>query len=86
MTLGNQPTSDQGLPAVPGLKKMTADASGFIALTLEGMAGTSQDLPAAENRGDGGLAQGSIAARSGRTSELDQSRSAQFGSAGSSHA
>ena len=24
---------------------MTADASGFIALTPEGMAGTSQDLP-----------------------------------------
>jgi len=38
----------QGLPAVPGLKKVTADASGFIALTPEGMAGTSQDLPAAE--------------------------------------
>jgi hypothetical protein len=27
---------------------MTADASGFIALALEGMAGTSQDLPADE--------------------------------------
>jgi hypothetical protein len=27
---------------------VTADASGFIALVLEGMAGTSQDLPAAE--------------------------------------
>jgi hypothetical protein len=36
MTLDNQPTSDQGLPAVPGLKKVTADASGFIALALEG--------------------------------------------------
>ena len=35
----------RGLPAVPGLKKVTADASGFIALTPEGMAGTSQDLP-----------------------------------------
>ena len=38
----------RGLPAVPGLKKVTADASGFVALTQEGMAGTSQDLPAAE--------------------------------------
>jgi hypothetical protein len=38
----------RGLPAVPGLKKVTADASGFIALTPEGMAGTSQDLPAPE--------------------------------------
>jgi hypothetical protein len=27
---------------------VTADASGFVALTQEGMAGTSQDLPAAE--------------------------------------
>jgi hypothetical protein len=27
---------------------VTADASGFIAQTPEGMAGTSQDLPAAE--------------------------------------
>jgi hypothetical protein len=27
---------------------VTADASGFVALTPEGMAGTSQDLPAAE--------------------------------------
>src|ERR1700676_1885774 len=35
-------------PAVPDLKKVTADASGFVALTPEGMAGTSQDLPAAE--------------------------------------
>jgi len=26
---------------------VTADASGFVALTPEGMAGTSQDLPAA---------------------------------------
>src|SRR5258708_35888495 len=34
--------SVQGLPAVPGLKKVTADASGFVALTPEGMAGTSQ--------------------------------------------
>src|SRR5712664_4870762 len=33
--------SVQGLPAVPGLKKVTADASGFVALTPEGMAGTS---------------------------------------------
>jgi len=40
--------SVQGLPAVPGLKKVTADASGFVALTPEGMAGTLQDLPAAE--------------------------------------
>ena len=40
--------SVQGLPAVPDLKKVTADASGFVALTPEGMAGTSQDLPAAE--------------------------------------
>src|SRR5467141_2180443 len=40
--------SDQGLPAVPGLKKVTADAAGFVALTPEGMAGTLQDLPAAE--------------------------------------
>ena len=31
----------------PDLKKVT-DASGFVALTPEGMAGTSQDLPAAE--------------------------------------
>ena len=38
----------RGLPAVPGLKKVTAGASGFVALTPEGMAGTSQDLPAAE--------------------------------------
>jgi hypothetical protein len=35
-------------PQSPGLKKVTADASGFVALTPEGMAGTSQDLPAAE--------------------------------------
>ena len=34
--------SVQGLPAVPGLKKVTANASGFVALTPEGMAGTSQ--------------------------------------------
>jgi len=34
-------------PQSPGLKKVTADASGFVALTPEGMAGTSQDLPAA---------------------------------------
>jgi hypothetical protein len=27
---------------------VTADASGFVALTPEGMAGTLQDLPAAE--------------------------------------
>jgi len=27
---------------------VTADASGFVALTPEGMAGTSRDLPAAE--------------------------------------
>jgi hypothetical protein len=27
---------------------VTADASGFVALTPEGVAGTSQDLPAAE--------------------------------------
>jgi hypothetical protein len=40
--------SVQELPAVPDLKKVTADASGFVALTPEGMAGTSQDLPAAE--------------------------------------
>src|SRR5258708_34994109 len=33
--------SVQGLPAVPGLKKVTADASGFVALTPEDMAGTS---------------------------------------------
>src|SRR5271169_3811072 len=39
--------SVQGLPAVPGRKKVTADASAFIALTPEGMAGTSRDLPAA---------------------------------------
>ena len=38
----------RGLPAVPGPKKVTAGASGFVALTPEGMAGTSQDLPAAE--------------------------------------
>jgi len=35
-------------PQSPGLKKVTADASGFVALTPEGMAGTSRDLPAAE--------------------------------------
>ena len=52
----------RGLPAVPGLKKVTADASGFIALTPEGMAGTSQDLPAAETAVMA-VAQGSIAAR-----------------------
>jgi hypothetical protein len=34
---------------------VTADASGFIALTPEGMAGTSQDLPAAEAAGAGVL-------------------------------
>ena len=33
---------------------MTADASGFVALTLEGMAGTLQDLPAAEAADAGG--------------------------------
>lgn len=38
----------RGLPAVLGLKKVTADASGFIALTPEGVAGTSQHPPAAE--------------------------------------
>jgi len=27
-------------PQVPGLKKVTADASGFVALTPEGRAGT----------------------------------------------
>jgi len=43
MTLGTiSLRSVQGLPAVPGLKKVTADASGFVALTPEGMAGTSQ--------------------------------------------
>ena len=41
---------------------MTADASDFIALTPEGMAGTSQDLPAAETAVMA-VAQGSIAAR-----------------------
>ena len=45
----------QGLPAVPGLKKVTADASGFVALTPEGMAGTSQDLPAAETAAAAGV-------------------------------
>jgi hypothetical protein len=35
-------------PRSPGLKKVTADASGFVALAPEGMAGTSQGLPAAE--------------------------------------
>jgi hypothetical protein len=34
----------RGLPAVPGLKKVTADASGFIALTPEGMAGTRREI------------------------------------------
>ncbi len=48
MTLGNQPTICPRTTAVPGLKKVTAEASGFVALTPEGMAGTSQDLPAAE--------------------------------------
>jgi hypothetical protein len=43
MTLGNQPTICPGTTAVTGLKKVTADASGFIALMPEGMAGTSQD-------------------------------------------
>jgi hypothetical protein len=38
---------------------VTADASGFIALTPEGMAGTSQDLPAAETAVMA-VAQGSI--------------------------
>jgi hypothetical protein len=38
----------QGLTAIPGPKKMTADASGFCVLTTEGMAGTSQVPPAAE--------------------------------------
>ena len=36
--------SHQELPAVPDLKKVTADAAGFVALTPEGM----QDLSAAE--------------------------------------
>jgi hypothetical protein len=45
MTLGNQPTVCSRTTRIPGLKKVTADASGFIALTPEGMAGTSQDLP-----------------------------------------
>jgi hypothetical protein len=36
--------------AVPGLKKVTADASGFIALTPEGMAGTSQDRARVDRR------------------------------------
>ena len=52
----------ESLPAVPGSKKVTADAYGFIALTPEGMAGTSQDLPAAETAVMA-VAQGSIAAR-----------------------
>jgi hypothetical protein len=81
MTLDNQPTSDQGLPAVPGLKKVTACASGFIALALEGFGRDIAGPAGGPNRSDGGLGQGSIAARSGRTAELDQSRSAQFGSA-----
>ena len=56
MTLG------KACPQSPALKKVTADASGFIALTPEGMAGTSQDLPAAETAVMA-VAQGSIAAR-----------------------
>ena len=48
MTLGNQPTICSRTTRSPDLKKVTADASGFVALTQEGMAGTSQDLPAAE--------------------------------------
>jgi len=35
-------------PQSPGLKKVTANASGLIAPTPQGMAGTSRDLPAAE--------------------------------------
>jgi hypothetical protein len=48
MTLGNQPTIFSRTIRSPGLKKVTADASGFVALTQEGLAGTSRDLPAAE--------------------------------------
>jgi hypothetical protein len=86
MMLGDQPTiCRRTTRSLPGLKKMAADASGFAALAPEGRAGTSQELPAAETAVMA-VSHGSIAARSRRTCELDQSRSAQFGSAGSSHA
>jgi hypothetical protein len=48
MTLGNQPTICSRTTRSPRPEEVTADASGFVALTPEGMAGTSQDLPAAE--------------------------------------